>query len=280
MTTNRPRSCYVSCLGHELHYMEWGSSDASPVVLWHGLARTGRDFDDLAAVLAERYRVLCPDTIGRGLSAWSAVPETEYCFAFYADLACDFADRLGLERLRWVGTSMGAALGITVAGGVLRQRISHLVLNDIAPTMPDAARQRIGEYVGSPPDFATLSELEAYYRALYVGFGEHTDAQWRRMAETGYRRLPNGRFTTHHDPAIARQLIAHPRDFEQWETYEAVTARTLLLRGESSALVSREDASRMHECGPRAEVIPIPGCGHAPGLNVAQQIDVVKTFLD
>ena len=30
------------------------------VIAWHGLARTGRDMDDLAAHLAPRYRVICP----------------------------------------------------------------------------------------------------------------------------------------------------------------------------------------------------------------------------
>lgn len=279
MSTRQPRSGYVRCLGRELHYTEWGATDAPAVVLWHGLARTGRDFDDLAASLCTEYRVLCPDTIGRGLSDWSPEPDREYCFAHYARLATEFVGSLGIERLRWVGTSMGAALGITVAGGPLRDRISHLVLNDIAPTLPEAARTRIASYVGAPPDFGSMTELEAYYRTLYVSFGAHTDAQWRRMAETGMRRLPNGRVTTHHDPAIARQLVVHPADFEQWDAYDAISARTLLLRGESSALVSVADAEAMAARGPRAAVIEIPGCGHAPGLNTPEQIEHVRRFL-
>jgi pimeloyl-ACP methyl ester carboxylesterase len=279
MTGPGPHSCYIRCLGREVHYTEWGSPDAPPVVMWHGLARTGRDFDDIAAALADRYRVLCPDTIGRGLSEWSPEPDAEYCFAHYARLAKDLVDQLGIARLRWVGTSMGAALGIAVAGGPLRERISHLVLNDIAPTMPEAARARIASYIGNPPDFASMTELERYYRTLYVTFGAHTDAQWRRMAETGMRRLPNGRVTTHHDPAIARQLVVHPGDFEQWPAYDAITARTLLLRGESSALVSPEIAEAMTRRGPRAAVVQVPGCGHAPGLNVTAQIEVVARSL-
>jgi pimeloyl-ACP methyl ester carboxylesterase len=46
------------------------------VVAWHGLARTGRDMDPIAAVLAQRFRVICPDTLGRGLSQWSPCPPT------------------------------------------------------------------------------------------------------------------------------------------------------------------------------------------------------------
>ena len=37
-------SRYLNCAGRELHFMDWGSAGATPVVAWHGLARTGRDF--------------------------------------------------------------------------------------------------------------------------------------------------------------------------------------------------------------------------------------------
>ena len=80
-------SSYVTVLDRELHYTEWGSAHTETIVMWHGLARTGRDFDDIAAVLSQRYRVLCPDTIGRGLSQWSPQPESEYSIGFYTRLA-------------------------------------------------------------------------------------------------------------------------------------------------------------------------------------------------
>ena len=81
------RSNYLVCEGRELHYTEWGAGHAETVIAWHGLARTGRDMDDIAEHLSQRYRVICPDTIGRGLSQWSPHPEREYCLAFYVKLA-------------------------------------------------------------------------------------------------------------------------------------------------------------------------------------------------
>ena len=36
------------------------------------------------------YRVICPDTIGRGLSQWRPMPQAEYCLAFNAQIAADF----------------------------------------------------------------------------------------------------------------------------------------------------------------------------------------------
>ena len=104
-------SHYLPCEGRELHYTEWGAQHAETVIAWHGLARTCRDMDDIAAHLAQRYRVICPDTIGRGLSQWSPDPAHEYCLDFYAKLALSLVNQLGLERVDWLGTSMGGAIG-------------------------------------------------------------------------------------------------------------------------------------------------------------------------
>ncbi len=111
----KPRSGYVTVLGREMHVSEWGLADAPPVILWHGLARTGRDFDVLATALSDRYRLIAPDTIGRGLSEWSTKPDEEYCLAFYAETAKALLDSLGLSKVDWVGTSMGGSLGIRAA---------------------------------------------------------------------------------------------------------------------------------------------------------------------
>lgn len=275
-----PRSRYVVIDGLEMHYTEWGRAGAPGVMMWHGLARTGRDFDAIAGDLADDFHVICPDTIGRGFSQWSAAPDRDYCMAAYARHAAALADAVGLRAFAWVGTSMGGALGIAAGASTLRGRIIRLVLNDIAPTMPAAAHARISQYVGAPPDFATVSELEAYFRTIYAPFGAHTDAQWRHMAETGYRRLGNGRITTHYDPAIVRQFLVHPADFEQWEKYDALDMPTLLLRGETSDLVLAEVAAEMERRGPKARVAEVLGCGHAPALNNLAQIAIVRDFLE
>lgn len=260
--------------------MEWGDPAAPPVIMWHGLARTGRDFDDLAAALAATHHVVCPDMVGRGLSEWSPLPDAEYCLEFYSRIAQALVDQVGIQRLCWVGTSMGGALGIRAGATTLKGRISRLVLNDIGATGvagPGAAR--IIAYVGNPPAFATMREFEMLLRTLYQPFGKLSDAQWRRMAETSVRRLPNGRFTSHYDPAIVRRFAAHPDDYYQWDYYDRLTMPTLLLRGVDSDLLARDIAQEMTRRGPRAQLVQISGCGHAPALNVPDQIDLVRRFL-
>lgn len=274
------RSRYAVCEGREIHYTEWGEDHADTVVAWHGLARTGRDMDDIAAHLAKRFRVVCPDTIGRGLSQWSPAPEREYCLDFYARLAVALLAHLQVGECHWLGTSMGGALGLRLAAGALRGRIRRLVLNDIGPQLGAAAVARIRAYAGNPAAFDRMSELEAYFRTVYRPFGELTDAQWRRLAETSARRTAEGRLTPHYDPKMVLQFEHHPSDYDQWDAYDAIDVPTLCLRGESSDLLLADTADAMRQRGPRAVVVTIPGCGHAPALNVPAQFSLVERFLN
>jgi pimeloyl-ACP methyl ester carboxylesterase len=273
--------------------MDWQPApDVAPagtVVAWHGLARTGRDMDALAQFLAgQGWRVICPDTVGRGLSQWSSAPEQEYCLAFYARIARELMDGLQLRAVHWVGTSMGGAIGTVCASGLFEPQLKHrllsLTLNDNAPELVQAAIERIKTYAGQPPSFATVTELEAFLRQVYQPFGWLSDAQWRRMTETSARRLPDGRITPHYDPAMALQLTVHPHDYLIWDHYDALKLPVLLLRGAESDLVMPATVAEMRRRGPGArglfKHIEVPGCGHAPALNVLQQLEWVTGFLE
>ncbi|HWI12127.1 MAG TPA: alpha/beta hydrolase [Burkholderiaceae bacterium] len=266
------------CEGRELHYTEWGAQHRETVIAWHGLARTGRDMDDLAAHLAQRYRVICPDTIGRGLSQWSPEPEREYCLAFYEKLALALVDQLGLAEFHWIGTSMGGAIGTRAAAGALRGRVRRLILNDNGPELAPAAIARIRGYAGNPQSFATVTELEQYFRTVYKPYGALTDAQWRRLTETSTRRLPDGRVTPHYDPSMVMQFTHHVDDYLQWDDWDRLDIPVLCLRGESSDLLLPETAEQMRRRGPCAVVVEIAGCGHAPALNTPQQWALVERF--
>jgi pimeloyl-ACP methyl ester carboxylesterase len=273
-----PQSRYLMCEGREIHLTDWGAEQAEVVVAWHGLARTGRDMDPIAAHLSGRFRVICPDTLGRGLSQWSPSPASEYCLAFYERLAVSLLDQLGVRSCLWLGTSMGGAIGLHAAAGALRGRIRKLVLNDIGPELAPAAVQRIRTYAGSPPAFATMQELERYFRTVYQPYGWLPDAQWRQLTETSMRRLPDGRVTPHYDPAMVQQFVHHPHDYDQWDAWDALTIPVLCLRGETSDLLLPEVAEAMRTRGPRAVVATIPGCGHAPALNTPEQYALIERF--
>jgi pimeloyl-ACP methyl ester carboxylesterase len=282
-----PRSHFITCAGLEIHYTEWGAPDAPVVVAWHGLARTGRDMDELAAHLSPHYRVICPDTIGRGMSQWSKRPEQEYCLAFYARIAAQLFDQLGIQQAHWVGTSMGGAIGTVCASGLFEPsmpaRIQSLTLNDNAPSLAAPAIARIRQYAGSPLAFDTVLELEAFFRQVYKPYGWLSDAQWRRLTETSTRRLPNGQVTPHYDPAMVQQFVNHPSDYDIWPHYDALQIPVLALHGAESDLVLDETIEAMRHRGPgaagRLQVMEVPGCGHAPALNVPEQLYRVTAFI-
>ncbi|MEQ8447116.1 MAG: alpha/beta hydrolase [Pelagibacterium sp.] len=275
----QPISRYFNLRDREIHVSQWGAPEKPALVMWHGLARTGRDFDTIARALSDQYFILAPDTLGRGLSQWAEDPSREYRLDNFGAMAMELLDQFGISTCRWIGTSMGGAIGMHLAGGPMRGRISHLVINDIGPEIPAAAVERISTYVGNPPVFDTIGALEAWLRTVYAPFGPLADAEWRMMADSSARRTDGGKVTVHYDLAIVAQFDATNDVGDQWSDFDAITAPTLLIRGVESDLLSDDLAARMQTRGPRPQRLDIAGAGHAPALNVATQIEPVRAFL-
>ncbi len=162
-------------------YAEWGAAEAARVVLCvHGLTRSGRDFDRLAAALAASgCRVVCPDVVGRGSSDWLEDPAGYAYPQYLADMTALIA-RLDVEAVDWVGTSMGGLIGMMLAAQP-GTPIRRLVINDIGPFIPKAALARIGDYLGQDQSFADLEAAEAHLRTVHAPFGPLTDAQWEHL---------------------------------------------------------------------------------------------------
>jgi pimeloyl-ACP methyl ester carboxylesterase len=274
-----------SCLGlskdgfHRLAYTEWGQAQAGHAALCvHGLTRNGRDFDVLAGALAERgLRVACPDVVGRGLSDRLADPGGYGYPQYLADLNALIA-RLDVPWLDWIGTSMGGLLGMMMAAQP-NTPLRRLVVNDVGPFIPVAALQRIGEYVGRDPRFVGLDAAEAYFREVHAPFGALTQSQWRQLTEHSVVS-DGGHYRLTYDPAIATPFQdAELKDVDIWPVWEAIQIPVLVLRGAHSDLLLAETAAEMAARGPRAEVVEIPGCGHAPALMDEGQIALVRDWL-
>ena len=263
---------------HDLAYGEWGAADSERVVVCvHGLTRNGRDFDVLAAALAEKgCRVVCPDVVGRGASGRLADPAGYGYPQYLADMNALLA-RLDVEQVDWVGTSMGGLIGMMLAaqpGAPIRR----LVINDVGPFIPLAALERIGGYVGRAPVFADLDAAEAYLRDVYATMGALGDLQWRHLTLSSVEAVKGG-YRLAYDPAIAEAFKQVTADIDLWSLWDAITAPTLVLRGANSDLLLAETAAEMAARGPKAKVIEIPGCGHTPSLMDVEQIALVRDWV-
>lgn len=260
-----------------LAWMEWGPPDGAPVVCVHGLTRSGRDFDALARTLAARgRRVLCPDLPGRGASDWLDEPMF-YTPPHYVVALAHLLARLDGE-VDWVGTSLGGICGMMIAAGQ-GNPIRRLVLNDIGSRVPAAAAARIADYVSRQPVFDDIAGLEAHLRQVHAPFGRLSDAEWRHLAETSARRLPDGRVAPHYDPAIAvpfAQSATGAVDLSR--VWSLVRAPTLVLRGAESDILDAGTAAEM-ALRDGVRLVTLPGIGHAPALMEAGQMALIADFL-
>lgn len=278
----RERS-YLSLSAHGFHriaYTEWGPADAARVaVCVHGLTRNSRDFDPFAQALEDTYRVACPDLPGRGKSHWFTVHADYRPPAYLGDLSALLA-RLDVSEIDWVGTSLGGILGMTLAAQP-NTPIRKLVVNDVGAFIEKAALARIGDYVGKDPTFRSLEALEAYLREVHAPFGPLTDAQWRHLAIHGARRDDAAEvWRLHYDPGIAVPFRDDfSKDIDLWPVWDAIRCPVLIVRGAESDILLHEIAEEMLTRGPQAELLELPGIGHAPALMDPAQIAVVRDWL-
>jgi len=263
----------------QMNYYEWGDpANRNVLICVHGLTRNGRDFDALAREMSRDFRVLCPDVPGRGNSDWLRDPN-DYVFPVYAGALTALIARADPATLSWVGTSMGGLLGIAMAGQP-GSPIRRLVINDVGPQLEKAAVERIGDYVGADPKFATFGDLEAHIRAISAPFGPLTDEQWRFLSDTSARQLPDGQWSLKYDPGIAIPFrVAQDQSPVLWALWDAIACPTLLLRGARSDLLSPDAARQMTMRGPKPALVEFPGIGHAPMLLDSAQIAPIAAFL-
>jgi len=267
---------------HRMAYVEWGDPASRQVVVCvHGLSRQGRDFDLIASALARRgCRVISVDLVGRGRSDWLRDPEEYNLPQYVVDLTVLIA-RLGVPTVDFIGTSLGGLIGIVLAGQP-GSPIRRLVVNDIAPFVGWQALHSLSNAVRTAPrEFADLEVAVAHYREILAPFGELTDLQWLQMARHSLVQVEGGGWTKLSDPNITAAF--RPGWFfnlSLWNYWDAISCPTLLLRGVTSFLVSREIAQEMTRRGPGAALIEFERCGHAPALMDAEQIDSVGAWLE
>jgi pimeloyl-ACP methyl ester carboxylesterase len=272
----------LSAVGfHRNAYWEWtsGRADAPCLIAMHGLTRNGRDFDAVAGSLSDRFHVVCPDVVGRGKSDW--LPDGAlYTYPQYLADSAALIARVATGPVDWLGTSMGGLIGMMLAAQPLTP-IRRLILNDVGPFVPKAALERIGSYVGLDPHFADFAGLETYLREVLAGFGDLSDADWARMARHTARRRADGSYGLAYDPAIGQAFRNGPiADVDLWSVWDRIACPVLILRGGQSDLLLAGTAEEMVGRKANATLVEFPECGHAPALMNAEQIGVIRDWLE
>ncbi|HTP61342.1 MAG TPA: alpha/beta hydrolase [Burkholderiales bacterium] len=278
------RQRFVQCASpkglHRIAYLEWGEPKNDKVLVCvHGLTRCARDFEALAAAMADRYRVISVDVAGRGESEWLPDPLLYQIPQYLSDMVTLIA-RLDVESVHWVGTSMGGLIGMALAAQA-NTPIRKLVVNDAGPVVSKVSLQRIASYVGMAPVFPNIEAADKYVRTVSATFGPHSDAEWRFLTEIVMRKNPDGTLRLHYDPKLAEPFRATmpEGDLELWPLWDAIKCPTLVVHGALSDLLTRETCEKMAGRGPKAKVVDVAGVGHAPTLMHDDQVKIVRDFL-
>lgn len=280
MTTTRiqAQSRFLTVNGLRVHYLDWGNSEAPPVVCVHGYTSSAQAFNAPARRLDDRFHVMAPDVRGHGESAWS--PDGSYQYLDQAGDLAQLVDQLGLARFILIGTSMGGIIAMAYAA-VHPERLAGLVINDIGPDVEQGS-QRITQTVGSrPDDFATLEDAMAYRREVSPITASRPLDDQRELALGVVRQRADGRWGWKMDPAYIRQRVQRgaPRRPDLWPALERLPCPALVVWGTESDVLSEAQARRMVAALPRGELVAVPGVGHAPTLVEPVTLAALEHFL-
>lgn len=258
-----------------------GKGNPSTVLCMHGLTRNCADFAGLAGHLCSDYRVLSVDQRGRGRSDYDSVAANYTPLTYVQDMF-GLLDRLQVSEVILVGTSMGGLMSFIMAA-MQPARISAMVINDIGPEVDQRGLDRINSYVGKSKPVSNWAEAIAQVRSIAeVAFPDFTDEQWQDFARDVYRE-ENGIPVLAYDPAISQPMSdansgAVPPDL--WPLFESIVkVPMLVIRGESSDILSRECIEQMRDRKRDLQVSEIPQRGHAPTLNEAASRTAIDRFL-
>ncbi len=265
------------------HYPAPGSR-LRPVLCLAGLTRNSRDFHDLASVLSSPKQptprhVYTLDYRGRGNSAYDPDWRNYQVINELLDVL-DFMTLRELADAAIVGTSRGGILAMVMAA-VRPGNIGAVVLNDIGPVIEREGLLRIVSYVGRVPLPATWTEAAEQVRSLSQRqFPAVPRDMWESIARQWYGDEA-GRPVHGYDQALNKTatILDGPLP-ELWPQFKALArVPVMVLRGETSDILSVETAARMQREHPDLTLLTVPGQGHAPLLRDQPSVSAILEFL-
>jgi 3-oxoadipate enol-lactonase len=239
---------FVENQGARIYWDEQGRGE--PVLLIMGLGYSSVMWHRTRPALTARYRTIVLDNRGVGRSD---TPPGPYSIRLMASDAAAVLDAAGSESAHIIGVSMGGMIAQEFALQY-PQRVSSLILGCTAAGGPTAVR----------------AEAEATEMLTMRGKMSREQAAEAAVPFIYDRNTPRERIDE--DLAIRRPWFPSPEGYWAqlqgilgWEAYtrlDQITARTLVMHGESDRLVPPGNASLIAGRIPGAKLIIIPSAGH------------------
>jgi pimeloyl-ACP methyl ester carboxylesterase len=256
-----------------------GPTRSAPVILClPGLTRNSKDFAGLADYLQSAHRVICPDQRGRGRSARDT-DATRYRPDRYVQDMRTLLDLLDVPEVIVIGTSLGGLMAMILIA-VDAAKVRAVVLNDVGPEVDPRGLARIAGYVGKTApvrDWDAAADQTAHVNG--IAFPGYRQEDWQAMARDIY--IQEGTMPVlDYDPAIALGVSNGTSAPNLWPWFEQIgTKPMLVIRGESSDILSAETLDEMKRRLPHIVAQNIPDRGHAPTLSEPMAHAAIATFL-
>lgn len=257
--------------GMRIHYLEWGNSNAQPLILLHGISRVAHTFDHLAPHFARKYRVLAVDMRGHGDSGWD--PQEAYLVEDYTKDIEALVDELKLRNIVLWGASTGGRVA-QVFAGLHPDLTAAVIVEDVGPERPAAISDRRAKRMAREENgWANDEEL---FQQLKNDYPRTPDELSRHFVKHGSKPRADGRIVWKRDPAINKGFIPT----EIWRFVEKITAPIIYVLGGASTIVPPETQVLLKQKLPQVEIVTMPGLGHYPSdENAAEFIAIVEKFL-
>lgn len=253
--------------GFRMNFAVEGPEAAPAVVLHHPLATDLSIWDELAAALVPRYRVVRFDARGHGASEATPAP---YDLATLTADTIALMDHLGLARAHFLGLSMGGMVGQHL-GLAHPQRFASLILCSTTSRMP--------------PETHALWEERAKV-AREKGMGSQVEVALARWLAPGSMEKPL--LVT----AMRRYIESTPsegyagwcqalRTLDVTDRLKAIRLPTLVIVGADDPSTPPAAAQVIHREIAGSELVEVPGVSHQ--LHVEDPATFnrhVLTFLD
>lgn len=275
---------WTSADGLDLYAKSYGPQDARLSVLCiHGLTRNHKDFEPMIAALPGHHRYIAVDVRGRGRSAHDPDPDNYDPRIYAKDLGL-LLDKLELPRVALIGTSMGGLISLIMVR-TMRKRIAGVVLNDVGPVVEKSGIARIAGYAGKVQPVTDWASAATAVKTIQgAAFPDMPEERWMDFARRTYKELPDGQVVLDYDPNIARSLgKVKPgalTNFALWRLFGGLKKTPLLIvRGETSDILSEDTALEMKRRHPDARLATVPRLGHAPILDEPEAVTAISDFL-
>jgi pimeloyl-ACP methyl ester carboxylesterase len=222
--------------GFEMYYQLRGNGE--PLLLLHGGMGIGDDWRHVVPSDPPGYQVIVPDLRGHGRST---NPGGTFTFRQCGHDVLALLDRLGVERVKAIGLSLGAK-ALLHAGTAQPKRIDAMVLVSATPRFPDALRAAAAQF--TPEAFDRLSDGERdTLRQRHI----HGDDQIRALYA-----MTRSFATSDDDMAFTREQLGR------------ITARTLIVHGDRDPYYPVEMALELFHAIPQAALWIVPYGAHGP----------------